>query len=50
VLTIYALSVAPQIDQPPREVTREILLSAIKDKVLASASLSVVSTRQAAKP
>jgi hypothetical protein len=45
VLTVYALSAAPQIAQPPREVTREVLLAAIKDKVLASASLSVVYTR-----
>ena len=48
VLTVYALSAPPQIAQPPREVTREVLLTAIKDKVLASASLSVVYAREGA--
>ena len=46
VLTVYALSARPQLTQPPREVTREVLLTAIKDKVLASASLSVVYSRE----
>jgi phosphatidylethanolamine-binding protein (PEBP) family uncharacterized protein len=45
VLTIYALSAPPQLAQQPREVTRDVLLTAIKDKVLASASLSVNYTR-----
>jgi hypothetical protein len=45
VLTIYALSAPVQITQSPREVTREILLAAMKDKVLASSSLHVVYTR-----
>ncbi len=45
VLTVYALSAPLQITQPPREVNRDVLLAAMKDKVLASASLSVVSTR-----
>ncbi len=45
VLTVYALSAPVQIEQPAREVTREILLAAMKDKVLASASLHVVYTR-----
>ena len=48
VLTIYALSAPPQLAQPPREVTREVLLTAIKDKVLASASLGVVYAREGA--
>ena len=48
VLTVYALSAPPQIAQPPREVSREVLLTAIKDKVLASASLSVVYSREGA--
>ncbi len=45
VLTIYALSAPVQITQPPREVTREVLLAAMEDKVLASSSLHVVYTR-----
>ena len=46
VLTVYALSAPPQLTQQPREVSREVLLTAIKDKVLASASLSVVYSRE----
>ena len=45
VLTVYALSSPLQITQPPREVNREVLLAAMKDKVLASSSLHVVYTR-----
>ena len=45
VLTVYALSSPVQISQPPREVNREVLLAAMKDKVLASSSLHVVYTR-----
>jgi phosphatidylethanolamine-binding protein (PEBP) family uncharacterized protein len=45
VLTVYALSAPAQVAQPPREVTREALLTAMKDKVLATASLRVVYTR-----
>ena len=45
VLSVYALSAPVQISQQPREVTREVLLTAMKDKVLASASLHVVNTR-----
>ncbi len=45
VLTVYALSSPLQITQSPREVNRDILLAAMKDKVLASASMSVVYTR-----
>ncbi len=48
VLTVYALSVPLQITQQPREVNRDVLLAAMKDKVLASASLSVVYTRNSA--
>jgi phosphatidylethanolamine-binding protein (PEBP) family uncharacterized protein len=48
VLTVYALSAAPQITQPPREVTRDVLLTAIRDKVLASASLNVIYAREGA--
>ncbi len=45
VLTVYALSSPLQIPQSPREVSRDVLLAATKDKVLASASLNVVYTR-----
>jgi phosphatidylethanolamine-binding protein (PEBP) family uncharacterized protein len=45
VLTVYALSSPLQIAQQPREVNRDVLLAAMKDKVLASSSLSVVYTR-----
>ncbi len=45
VLTVYALSAPLQITQQPREVNRDVLLEAMKDKVLASASLDVVYTR-----
>ena len=45
VLTVYALSSPLQITQQPREVNRDVLLAAMKDKVLASASLSVTYTR-----
>ena len=48
VLTVYALSAPPQITQPPREVNREVLLAAIRGRVLASASLSVVYSREGA--
>ena len=41
VLTVYALSSPVQIAQPPREVTRDVLLTAMQGKVLASASLNV---------
>ena len=47
VLTVYALSSPLQIPQPPREVNREVLLTAMQGKVLASASLPVVYTRVA---
>jgi hypothetical protein len=44
-LHVYALSAPPNIAQPAREVTREVLLAAMKDKVLASADLAVVYNR-----
>ena len=44
-LHVYALSAPPKLDQPQREVTREILLTAIKDLVLDSAELKVTYTR-----
>lgn len=45
IYTVYALSAAPQITVPPAEVNREVLLAAMKDKILASAELSVVYSR-----
>ncbi len=50
VLTLYALSDTLAINQPPAEVNREVLLTAIKGKVLASAELHVVYTRGEAPP
>jgi Raf kinase inhibitor-like YbhB/YbcL family protein len=46
IYTVYALSAPPQITVPPERVNREVLLAAMKDKILASAELSVVYTRQ----
>ncbi|MCX6910711.1 MAG: SUMF1/EgtB/PvdO family nonheme iron enzyme [Verrucomicrobia bacterium] len=46
IYTVYALSAPPQINVPPERVNREVLLAAMKDKILASAELSVVYTRQ----
>ncbi len=45
VLTVYALSSPLEITQQPRDVSRDTLLTAMKDKVLASASLNVVYSR-----
>ena len=45
VLTVYALSSPLKIRQAPDEVNREVLVSAMKGKVLASASLHVVHSR-----
>ena len=45
IYTVYALSAAPQITVPPSEVNREVLLAAMKNKILASAELSVVYSR-----
>ncbi len=44
VLTLYALSSPLNFTQSPREVNREVLLAAMKGKVLASSSLRVVYT------
>ena len=44
VLTLYALSAPLNLTQAPAEVDREVLLSAMQDKVLASSSLRVVHT------
>ncbi len=39
-LTLYALSSSPDLKVPPSQVTRDVLLAAIKDRTLASAELS----------
>lgn len=44
VITMYALSTPLTVAQSPRDVSRDILLAAMKDKVLASSSLRVVHT------
>lgn len=43
--TVYALSAEPQLSAPASEVSRDVLLDAIKDITLASASLNVTYTR-----
>jgi phosphatidylethanolamine-binding protein (PEBP) family uncharacterized protein len=45
ILTVYALSGPLDIREPGWEVNRDFVLSAMKEKVLASASLRVVYTR-----
>ena len=45
ILTIYALSAPPQLTVPPSQVNREVLLAAMKDKILGTSELSVVYTR-----
>ncbi|MDB6119294.1 MAG: hypothetical protein JWO08_3075, partial [Verrucomicrobiaceae bacterium] len=46
VLTVYALSAPLQVPHSPTEVNREVLVAAMKNKVLASSSLHVVYERQ----
>ena len=43
--TVYALSAAPQITAPPEEVSRDVLLAAMKDSILATAELNVIYSR-----
>ncbi|MEA3207695.1 MAG: hypothetical protein QOE70_752 [Chthoniobacter sp.] len=50
VLTLYALSAPLAIDRPAPEVSREVLLAAMKDKLLASAELHVIYTRTGSPP
>ncbi|MEI8039980.1 MAG: YbhB/YbcL family Raf kinase inhibitor-like protein [Verrucomicrobiota bacterium] len=45
IYTVYALSAPPQITVPSSDVNREVLLAAMKDKILASAELRVVYSR-----
>lgn len=46
--TVYALSAPVKLDAKPAEVSRDVLLAAMKDRTLASAELRVVYTRNAA--
>ena len=48
IYTVYALSAPVKLDVPPSEVSRDVLLSAMKDLILGSAALSVVYTRSPA--
>lgn len=43
--TVYALSALPQLNIPPAEVSRDVLLAAIQDRTLAQAVLNVIYTR-----
>jgi Raf kinase inhibitor-like YbhB/YbcL family protein len=45
IYTVYALSASPKITVPPAQVNRDVLLAAMKDKILATAELSVTYTR-----
>lgn len=49
VLTAYALSEPLQLTLRPSEVTRDVLLAAMKGKVLASSELRVIYARGSAK-
>lgn len=49
VYTVYALSSPVTINVKPSEVSRDILLAAMKDKILASAELRVVYSRDVQK-
>lgn len=44
-ITLYALSDAPQISVQPSEVNREVLLAAIKDRILGTTELRVTYTK-----
>jgi len=44
-LTLYALSTPLQPGVAPAEVTRDVLLAAMKDKILARSELQVVYAR-----
>ena len=47
IYTVYALSAAPQLNVSADKVSREVLLTAMKDKLLATAELRVVYSRPA---
>jgi phosphatidylethanolamine-binding protein (PEBP) family uncharacterized protein len=42
VISLYALSAPPDVTVPPAEVSYDVIMAAMKGKVLASADLSVV--------
>lgn len=44
-ITVYALSAPPKLSQAPNQVTREVLLAAIKDSIIDSAELKVTYAR-----
>ena len=44
-ITVYALSAALDLNVPPQQVSRAVLLNAMQDKILDSAELHVVYTR-----
>ncbi|MEI6035092.1 MAG: YbhB/YbcL family Raf kinase inhibitor-like protein [Verrucomicrobiae bacterium] len=46
IYTIYALSAPPQLSVVPAQVSRDVLLSAIKGSILGRAELKVVYTRR----
>jgi phosphatidylethanolamine-binding protein (PEBP) family uncharacterized protein len=48
IITLYALSEPLSISAPPSEINRDLLLEAMKGKVLASSELHVVAIRTAA--
>jgi phosphatidylethanolamine-binding protein (PEBP) family uncharacterized protein len=50
ILTAYALSAPVEISAAPSEVNREVLLAAMKDRILDSAELKVVYTRNGSEP
>ncbi len=45
IYTVYALSSTLQLVEPPEQVSRDVLLSAMKGRILASAELRVVYSR-----
>lgn len=44
VLSLYALSAPPNVTVPPAQVNYDVIMAALKDRILASADLSVVYT------
>jgi len=45
IYTVYALSAEPKLNVKPEEVSRDVLLAAMKDNILATAELHVVYSR-----
>lgn len=45
VITVYALSAGPAITVPPSQVNMDVLLNAIRDKIIASATINVIYSR-----